>query len=104
MLPRFANRKRIESEFVAESVFQRASRAARHAWCFARISSAVIPRSAAMPVAALWTSAGAFSRAARRTASGPFASERVRRAGTAAAGISIFFEAPVASSRITAEA
>ncbi len=104
MLFNSANRKRIDIVFRAVSVFQRASRAARHAWCFARISSAVRPRVTATPTAAFAASEGSFSRATSRTPSGPFASESERRAGTAPAGMSNLLEAPVPSSKISAEA
>ena len=106
MLFSSAKRKRIDIVFRAVSVFQRASRAARHAWCFARISSAVRPRvtgdadggSSRPPT-------GAFSRATSRTPSGPFARESERRAGNGAGRERrIFLEAPVPSSKTSAEA
>ena len=65
--------------FVAVKRVQRASRPARQTWCFARISSTVRPRTAETSVAARVASEGAFSRAVRTTASGPFAVVSERR-------------------------
>ena len=96
-----SSRKRYEVRFVAEKRVQRASRPARQTWCLARISSTVRPRTAETSVVARVASEGAFSRAVRTTASGPFAVVSERR-GVPLFGRSKRRERPVASSKTSA--